>query len=113
MDNVGFIIHEKKSILISVKNIVFLGNHIDSERMIVYLTDEKKQTIFHECCLLRNNERAKIREVAHIVGLIVSSFSAVHYRDLEKQKILALKCSRGDFNGIMQITEAMRADLDW
>ena len=118
MENVGFIIHEKKSILIPVKNIVFLGNHIDSERMIVYLTDEKKQTILHECSLLRNKARAKIREVARVVGLIVSSFSAVqfgplHYRDLEKQKILALKCSRGDFNGIMQITEAMRADLDW
>ena len=74
--------------------------------MIVYLTDDKKQTILHECSLLRNRERAKIREVARVVGLIVSLFSAVkfgplHYRDLEKQTILALKCSRGDFNGIM------------
>ena len=103
MENVSFIIHEKKSILIPDKNIVFL---IDSERMTVYLTDEKNQTILHECSLLRNKERAKIREVARVVGLIVSLFSAVqfrplHYRDLEKQTILALKCSRGDFNGIM------------
>ena len=32
MENVGFIIHQKKSILIPVNNIVFLGNNIYSNK---------------------------------------------------------------------------------
>jgi hypothetical protein len=35
MEDVGFIIHQQKSVFVPTQNIVFLGNHIDSVRMIV------------------------------------------------------------------------------
>ena len=82
MENVGLIIHGKKSVLIHVQKIVFLGNHIDSIRMIVYLTYERKETIFLECRSLRNREQSSIRQSAKVVGLLVSSFLAVEFGPL-------------------------------
>ena len=49
MNNVGFMIPNKKSVLVPVQNIVILGNHIDSVLMIVYLTQDRKDTILAEC----------------------------------------------------------------
>ena len=118
MSEVGFIIHDIKLVLVPVQNIIFLGNHIDSVRMIVYLTEERKNTILHECKKLMGKNSAKIREVVRIIGLFVVVFSAVefgplHYRELETQKIITLRYSKGDFNAKMIITHSMKAELDW
>lgn len=114
----GFVIHKNKSILIPTKEIIFLGNIINSETMTVSLPQEKKDIIANECKQLLNKLTAKIREVARVLGLIVSSFSAVdyarlHYREIEREKIFALKKSFGDFEGFMKITASMREELNW
>lgn len=114
----GFVIHKKKSVLVPTKQITFLGNIINSETMTVSLPPEKKDTIANECRNLQCKQTAKIREVARVLGLIVSSFSAVdlarlHYRDIEKAKIIALKQSAGDFDEFMNITPLMRKELIW
>ena len=118
MQQVGFIIHEKKSVLVPVQNIIFLGNHIDSIKMIVYLTDGRKQIIYAECKSLRNKDSATIRQVARVIGLIVASFSAVElgplfYRDLEHEKSKALSQHYGNYNAKMAITKSMKEELDW
>lgn len=118
MKEVGFIIHDKKSVLFPVQNIVFLGNHIDSEKMIVYLPSERKDRILQACKNLRQKYNAKIRDVARVIGFIVSAFSAVelgplHYRILETHKITALRCNAGNFNATMGVTSDMKAELDW
>jgi hypothetical protein len=61
---------------------------------------------------------AKIREVARVLGLIVSSFSAVdharlYYREIEKAKFIALIKSCGNFDAPMKITSNMREELNW
>ncbi|CAG2205296.1 unnamed protein product [Mytilus edulis] len=66
----------------------------------------------------KNRNLAKIRDVAKVIGLIVSSFSAVEfgklfYRNLEKEKIIALKNSKGDFEQSMLISNQMKGDLEW
>lgn len=48
MTKVGFVLNTEKSVLIPSKKVVFLGNIIDSDNMIVYLPLEKKQKIVHE-----------------------------------------------------------------
>ena len=88
LEKSGFVINENKSIFKPTKEIVFLGNIINSESMTVELTKEK-DTLYAECKSLLEKNRAKIREVARIIGQIVSSFSAVdfgplHYRVLER-----------------------------
>jgi len=118
IEKLGFIVHKDKSIFKPVKIIQFLGFWIDSEKMMVYLTNEKMQTISKECKNLMLKNVSSIREVARVLGLIVSSFSAVefgllHYRDIESEKIQALEISKGNFDAEMTISEAMRVQLHW
>lgn len=118
MSELGFVIHEKKSVFEPVQNIVFLGNHIDSIKMIVYLTEARKLVLISECVKLRNKNIATIREVARVIGLIVASFSGVEYgplfyRELEKEKANCLSNCSGNFDASMFITDSMRLDLDW
>lgn len=118
MTDLGFIIHPKKSVFEPTQDLVFLGNHINSQKMIVYLPQDRIQVIISECKKLRNRSTATIREVARVIGLIVASFSAVEYgqlfyRELEKGKSKALTRCAGDFNAQMQVTRAMHEDLAW
>lgn len=112
----GFIVHKDKSVLNPTKEIVLLGNVINSETMTLMLPIEKKLVITSECEKLLNKYTAKIREVARVLGLIVSSFSAVDYgklfyREIEKAKISALKKSCGDFESHMKITLEIKEEL--
>ena len=87
----GYVVHKNKSMLVPAKEIVFLGNIINSETMTVSLPQKKKEIIANECERLLSKQTAKIREVARVLGLIVSSFSAgLYYRQIEKAKILLL-----------------------
>lgn len=118
MSDLGFITHEKKSVVVPTQNLVFLGNHIDSIKMIVYLTQDRKHSILVECKKLRNKNVASIRVVARVSGLMVASFSAVEYgplfyREIEKEKALALKENKGNFDAQMTMTSAMYLELDW
>ena len=63
-------------------------------------------------------DSSTIREVARVIGLIVSSFPGVqfgelHYRYLEHNKIVALQANKGDFDALMTLSQEARADLHW
>lgn len=118
MTKVGFMIHPNKSVMVPTKKITFLGNDIDSEQMIVTLPSEKIKSIVQECSNIFRKNQICIRALARLIGLLVSSFSAVeyaplHYRKLEKAKTSALKLSKGDFNANMIVTEEMKSELQW
>ena len=118
LETLGFLVHRDKSVFEPSKNIHFLGFIIDSEKMIVYLTEEKMKTISQESRKLMLKNVSSIREVARVLGLIVSSFSAVelgplHYRDLEIEKIKALENAKGDFDANMNVTPLMKTQLNW
>ena len=105
----GFVVHEKKSVFKPTKQIIYLGNIIDSSSMTVKLPEEKIKRIIEECHALIKKSKATIRLVSRVIGLLVSSFSAVeygplHYRNLEMNKIDALKLSAGKFDSEMNIT---------
>ncbi|CAG2236570.1 unnamed protein product [Mytilus edulis] len=118
VSDLGFILHEKKSVLIPTKKIQFLGFLIDSEKMIVTLTQDKKELIHKESHTLLSRQNSKIGEVASYIGLIISSFSAVdygqlYYRDIETEKIHALKMAKGNFYVNMEITDKMKKEILW
>jgi hypothetical protein len=118
MEDVGFIIHQQKSVFVPTQNIVFLGNHIDSVRMIVFLTDERKHVIIFECSTLIGTTITCIRAMARVIGLLVASFSAVeygplHYRTLERAKTSALSESRGNFGAKMFLSDSVKSELKW
>lgn len=118
LKHLGFIIHDTKSVLEPCQKLTFLGNVIDSEKMLVFLPDDKVKLIKDECLQLFGKNESTIRNVARIIGLLVSSFQAVefgplHYRNLEREKILALKRVAGNFDSKMVISPDMKQDLLW
>ena len=111
--DLGFMIHEKKSVLVPTQKITFLENIIDSEQMSVTLPEVKILKIVQACVDLYTQKKAKIRDVARVLGLLVSSFSAVEYgplfyRTLEYENIHALQHNAGDYKAIMFISEKMK-----
>ena len=114
----GFIVHPTKSVFEPTTRIQYLGVIIDSETMKVTLTQERKTNIKTGCSKLIIKSRCSIRELAKVIGMIVASFPAVkhgplHYRQLEKEKTVALMNSKGDFDQIMQLSEAACEELKW
>ena len=55
----------------------------------------------------------QIREVASIVGLMVSAFSGVQYAPLENDETNALKCNGSDLEGMMTLSPLSKQDLLW
>ena len=103
--------------LVPTKEIVFLGNIFSSETMTVSLPQEKKEIIANACERLLSKKTATIWEVARVLWLIVSRFSAVdharlYYREIEKAKMFDLKKSCGNFDAPMKITSDMREELN-
>lgn len=65
-----------------------------------------------------SKERGKIREVERVVGLLEAALSAVdmgklYYKRLEVAKIQVLEREKGNFDGLMSISTAMRMDFQW
>ena len=97
LDELGLVIHPEKSVLIPQQKVTFLGFVIDSIKMIVRLTEDKIRKI-KEVLLsaIHNSHSVKIRDLARIIGYLISSFpgvkfAALYYRYVEMDKIMALK----------------------
>ena len=118
VESLGFSVNYKKSSLIPSKQIIFLGNLIDSESMRVTLTESRAHTIITACKNLTKKQIASIIEVTQVIGYMVASFSAVqfgklHYRQLERAKIAALKENSGNYDAKMLISVSMKNELQW
>ena len=98
-------LHSRKcqSVLVPTQQIIFLEFVIDSVKMTITLTEERKQSIYTLCQNILLNYQATIRELAQTIGMIMSSFRAVPYgqmysRELEKCKVQSLARSGGKFD---------------
>ena len=117
-EKLGFVIHPEKSVFIPSQQIVYLGFVIDSVNMTVSVTPEKKEklTTFLRECLHATS--LPIRTVACLIGKLIaclpaSRFGALYYRHLEREKILALKLARGNFDSLMEISQSGKDDIKW
>ena len=118
LTELGFTIHLEKSILIPTQEITFLGFIINSKDMTIRLTPEKKDKIVNLCSSFKKKTSPSIRELASVIGNLVAAMEAVpygklHYRQLEKDKILALSNSNGIFEHKVHISDKAIDDLDW
>ena len=118
LESLGFIINREKSVLIPSQKIVFLGYVIDSVAMTVSLPEEKLNKLKEQTLSLSRKPQCSIRELAHVIGLIVSSFPAIksarlYYCDLEVCKLAALSSSDGDYNAIVYLSQLARDSLRW
>ena len=118
LDYLGFVIQPVKSVFVPTQCITYLGFIIDSTSMRVTLSLSKSQKVKCLCSTLFKARDLSIRNVATVIGSIVSCFPAVkfgplHYRALECVKINGLKCFNGDFDSPIALTKDAYDDLKW
>ncbi|XP_028393196.1 uncharacterized protein LOC114517607 [Dendronephthya gigantea] len=86
--------------------------------MTIRLTDVKKEKLICLITTILASEATKIRSVAQVIGHMVSSFPAVkygplYYRNLEKDKTVALAKHKGNFEAPMTISKKAKTELNW
>ena len=116
--SLGFIIHPEKSILEPTQEIEFLGFLLNSVSMTIRLPPAKASYVKKSCVDLQRQTQLTIRELAHVIGLLVSSlpgvhFGELHYRQLEIYKTAALQKNKGNYDAAMHLTPASRSELTW
>ena len=114
----GFVVHPEKSILKPIQEVEFLGFIINSLTMSVRLPASKSAKVQAACKKLLQSEHISIRDVAHVIGLLVSSLPAVqygelYYRKLEIDKSIALRQNQGDFDAPMTLSDNSKSELLW
>ena len=118
LDSLGFTTHPDKSVFIPSQRLVLLGFIIDSVAMTITLTPEKALKVKEGCGTLLGQGLQTIRQVACVVGKIISSFPGVMHgqlydRALEHTKTVALKTAKGDFDSQMTLNEDCKKELQW
>ena len=91
LTKLGFCINPEKSVFIRSQKLTFLGFVLDSIAMIVTPTGEKVQRILSVCTTLLKTQMPTIKQVAKVIGILVSNFPSaqygpLHYRYLEPDK---------------------------
>ena len=114
----GFHVHPEKSVFIPSQKLTFLGFVLDSIAMTVTPTEDKAQRIRSVCATLLQTQMPTVRQVAEVIGILVSNFPGaqygpLHYRHLERDKYLALIANKGDFAGKMQISPPALTEIQW
>ena len=119
LESLGFAIHEGKSILNPTQEIEFLGFMFSSVTMTISVTKGKTEVIILKIRRVLENKSPTIRELASVIGSVISLFSAIpfgklHYRALEKDKSNALKKFAGNFDKqISQVRYKASMELHW
>ena len=77
LQNLGFIINWKKSVLTPVQEIEFFGLTMNSVTLKLSLSKTKVQKVVSECQNLLNNPQTSILELTRLTGLLKSTIQAV------------------------------------
>ena len=114
----GFIVHPVKSVFTPCQILPHLGFVLNSTLMIVTMTTEKSTKVALACQNLQHAGLVTIQELAEVVGQLVASFPGVQYgplfyRRLDNHKTLALKFSRGNYQGKTLLSQECMEDLEW
>ena len=114
----GSIYHPNKCNFIPSQSLVILGFVLNSHKLTIKLTAEKATKLKQTCQALLRAKFPTIREVARVVGKLVSSFPGVmhaplYYRMLGRDTTLALKQSKGNFDSVMTLSQPARSEYTW
>ena len=117
-NDLGFTVSGEKSVTLPTQVIVRLGFVLNSISMTVSLTNDKIDNI---TCLgqdIISRRSCSNREAAQLIGTLVSCSSGVeygplYYKQLENEKIDALKKHQGSFEARMQLSELAKLDIRW
>lgn len=95
-----------------------MGFVLDSVQMRIYVTNEKTGELKSICAKLIKAQKTTIREVSRALGYMVSSFPGVmygplHFHQLEREKTLALRYSKGDYDAFRVVSDKACNELMW
>ncbi|XP_073238147.1 uncharacterized protein [Porites lutea] len=118
LQSLGFTIHSDKSQLVPSQRVNFLGFILDSVVMTVSMKSDKADKAKSAILQLLRTEQPLIREVASVVGQMVSCFPGVkygplYYRALENDKTDALKTNGWNLDDRMLISDIAKKDMSW
>lgn len=118
LDKLGFVIHEKKSVLTPTQNLVFLGFELDSNAMAVKITPGKIEKFLRAVTALKQKKKSTIRAVAGLIGLMISylpclTYGGAYIKTLEIEKNFMLRKHKGNFDAKMSISPAAWEDIEW
>ena len=114
----GLSIQPDKSQFIPVQKIEYLGFTLDSTSMTVSLTDIKQQNIKTLIDKTLQGKKLKIRQTAKILGIFEASLPAIKFERLnmfylQRCKNEALKQNKGNYEGLVNLTENCISELQW
>ena len=117
-DKLGFVINFKKSQILLTQRTRILGFVIDSVKMIVTLTEEKKQKLKTLVLNLLRINKPTIRYLAKVIATIISCMPAavlgpLFYRYLENDKVTSLRLNKENFDAPANISSEGKQDLEW
>jgi len=117
LQNLGFSINEKKSVLVPSQVMEFLGMKIDSTKMLLILPKEKVVSITSYCQKLLDQAQVSVREMSKLIGTLSSTALAVlpaplHYRGLQNQNIQTLP-KEGSYNSLLTLSSQGRLEIEW
>ena len=116
--SLGFILHPHKSVFTPTQKLVFWGFVLDLVQMKIYLTNEKIGKLKSICGKLIKVQKTTTQKVSRAHGYMVSGFPGVMYgplyfRQLEREKTLALRYRRGDHDAFMVVSDKACSELMW
>ena len=118
LQDLGFVIHPEKSVLIPTQKLTFLGFVIDTRCMTVTLTQEKKEKIVKMGKGLLERPHITIRMVSSFIGNLTASMEAdpygrLYYTNLEWVKTMSLKSHRFDFDAVCNLNKKAIEEIKW
>ena len=118
LDRLGLTVNVEKSVFKPTRRIQFLGFIIDSESMTIALSDDRVLSIKGKCQDVLNQQQVTIRELAQLIGKLVSSepgvrYAPLYYKSLEIEKDYHLKCNAGDFEAKIKISNSGKKTIEW
>ena len=118
LQNCGFLINWVKSHLSLTQDITLLGFRINSKRMDMSLTKERKEILLKFLNDIYPRQRISVRQLAGMIGLFVATFPVFpmgkfYYRDLEKYIILSLKKYKNKWPKLISMTEKIQNMINW
>ena len=119
LSKLGFVVHPEKSNFTPSQIIDHLSFQFNSVSMNVGLTNERQEKLVKKCKELIQNKKLTIRNLAEVIGTLVScspgvEYGIMNYRYLELQKIECLKSNFGNFEAIIPgLTDSSKENIDW
>lgn len=112
----GFLIHPEKSVQEPKNILVFLGFELNSQTMTIKPKLERITNTLNEIKTFKRKHKKTIRDLAHIIGILVSlmpgvQYGPLHYREMETMKTALLQKYNGNFDA--QINMSNYEELDW